>query len=262
MSLIPLRIGTPLFVARLIRNPTIPGRCAPCHSPMPQLEGDALKLYEECVRKRLDKFSPNKLLIYHIKEDKDIRKEYSHRLSYDAESILWLLLWWAIQIQPKDGDHRDRIPGGLWVALTADGDDHRDFFLSGKMKDVCHPDYRGLDQLLISLFEQLKGYQEYVTLPPKEYRVLSPEHDVTRMEEEYLHEALQRTILAFIVQNHKEGFMKAQISPTRRRKEEGAGMSQSTKTPITMNMKRTVEQEGTVGGTPAQGRSRRIARGK
>jgi hypothetical protein len=267
MSLIPLRIGTPLFVARLIRNPIIPGPWPFLHLPMPQLEGDALKLYKNCVENRLDKFRLNEAVFYNTTKKTDIRERYSHRPSYDAESILWLLLWWAIQIQPDNGKSQDRIPGSIWVDLTGGkGElDHRGFFLSPEMPNICHPFYRELDQLLKSLFKQLSGYQEFVTLRANEYAMHSPkDQDDTRMDEEYLHEALQRTILAFIVENKKRRFMKAQISPTRRLKEEGAGVSQSSKS-VGMSMKRTrnvMEQEGNQGTNARPRKKQKNSRGK
>jgi hypothetical protein len=105
-------------------------------------------------------------------------------------------------------------------------DDPRHFFLLPYLQNICHPGYRGLDELLKSLFQQLSGYQEQVVLPPEQ-------QDTGRMKDEYLHEAFQRTILNFILKNINEPFMKMPISPNRRLKK-GGGMAQSTKTPRTV----------------------------
>ena len=240
-------------MARLVRDPVITEGAHRLEG-MPQLQGNALERYRACVNDRIKAFSSNEEIILAIWEEKkitsshklsydaesilqiqvfssnkriihDIMEEkkitYSHKLSYDAESMLWLLFWWAIQIQPKDGNKQDRIPGYLWNTLTA-RDDCRHTFLRD-FPYTCHPTYRPLEVLLKSLFRQLSGYQEYLALLPEE-------HDDTRMKDEYLHEAFQRILLEFIVQNKQEEFMREQISPTRRPKE-GGGMAQSIRTP-------------------------------
>jgi hypothetical protein len=250
MIMIPLRIGTPEFMARLVRIPKIVGTPFPRHHlSMPQLTGKVLKQYQECVGTRLDLVSMN-MLAYTITEDKDMLKDYKHRLSYDAESILWLLLYWAIQIRPKRGNKEDQIPGSLWVDLTSGDDklDPRHRFVD-RYPPVCHPDYERLDTLLNSLFQQLSGYQEYVSLPSEGYKVVSKDPDATedtRKEDEYLHEAFQRTILAFIVENIEQPFMKAEISPIRRKKEKEVGVSQSR---TTASVKRSLDEQGVVTGT-------------
>jgi hypothetical protein len=258
MIMIPLRIGTPEFMARLVRIPTISASPVPLHHvPMPQLKGDALELYEKHVGKRLSEFPENKMLTYEIKKGKDIRNDYKHRLSYDAESILWLLLYWAIQIQPSPSKEKDRIPGtvdkisaDIWVLLTGgDGKkDSRRKLVPLGTDPLCHPYYKLLDALLRSLFQQLSTYQEYVSLPSEGYKVASEDPDATvdtRKEEEYLHEAFQRTILDFIVENIKQPFMNATISPIRRKPEKDAGVSQSRTTAA--SVKRSLDDvQGTV----------------
>jgi hypothetical protein len=233
-----MRIGTPLFQARLIRDSKVrQNPYAFFVKPLPQLTGNALTSYMKMVPNRIAKFGKDEQLVYSVEEIVDTAP-YSHRLSYDAESILWLLLWWAIQIQPDEPNSTNLIPGGLWAALTA-GQGKNDLrgstFVLGSPA-ICHPDYRRLDKLLQSLFQQLSGYQEYVVLRGKGYKhkVIAGKEtpEDTRIQPDYLHEAFQRHILAFLVRHHKEPFMKKQISPTRRPKEEGAEMAQSTKTPI------------------------------
>jgi hypothetical protein len=246
MRLIPLCIGTPRFMARLVRIPRV-YETSYRLSPMPQLNGVADERYKACVSNRIRDFPQNDLSSSKINLW-DLNKQTiqsSHRLSYDAESILWLLLYWAVQVQPEKGDHTDEIDEYLWMYLT-DGDfenDPRTSLVPLDWRGICHPDYRPLDDLLKSLFAQLAGYQEYVLRPeeaevwrwtegPPVQMVAVPYMSETqdpRMKDEYLHEALQRTILGFIVENIEEPFMRAQISSTRRPKE-GEEMAQSTKT--------------------------------
>ena len=257
MIMITLRIGTSEFMARLVRIPEIKASMGVGLWPMPAVP--ALQRYtSDFVGGRVKDFPENKTLFYYIPTDQRITS-YSHKLSYDAESILWLLLYWAIQIQPKRGNKEDQIPGSLWVDLTSGDDklDPRRRFVND-YSAVCHPDYRPLDTLLMSLFQQLSGYQEYVSLPSEGYKVVSQDPDATvdtRKEEEYLHEAFQRTILNFIVENIEQPFMKAEISPIRRKKEKEVGVSQSRTTGASakrshdmMQLGSTVRGEGTVTG--------------
>jgi hypothetical protein len=209
---------------------------------MPELRGPVLERYRACVGNRLEDFPVKPVHSYKIEKATDIGA-YSHRLSYDAESILWLLLYWAIQIQPEEGKKENQIPGDLWVALTS-GDDQRDprhLFVDSysKIPTVCHPDYQPLDRLLAALFGQLSGYQELMALPPP------PKDD--RTKDEYLHEAFQRTILDFIGENIEKPFMLKQISPIRRHREKEVGVAQS----VTM---------GTGTGTGVSKRSHEVMR--
>jgi hypothetical protein len=197
-------------VARLIRNSEIPA--SPFElQPLPQLEGLTLERYTACVGKRVGDFPENKSLDYRI-PTKTVIKQYSHRLSYDAESILWLLLWWAIQAQPEGGQENP-IAADDWVDLTAGPGqrDKRHTFVD-RFSKVCHPSYGPLDNLLESLFSQLKGYQEYVALSDMPNRPKDP----LREKPEYLHEAFQRIILDFIVKNSDKPFMNLPIGSSRR----------------------------------------------
>ena len=230
-------------MARLVRNHVVREKRFTGHWPMPQLEGHALDRQRACIGNRIDEFLENKPLPYSIPEDTPI--PYLHRLSYDAESTLWLLLSWAIQIQPQNGDKLDEIPLYIWLRFTggAGPNDPRHAFVDHYLKG-CHSMYGELDGLLRSLFEQLSGYQEYVALQLKD-------QDATRMKDEYLHEALQRIILGFIIEHHAEPFMRTEISRARRRTEKAEWMSQSTSVPGTGT--------GTGTGTVSQGVKRKRA---
>jgi hypothetical protein len=199
-----------MFMALLVRNPVIM-KGPYLHPPMKQLQGDALELYKACVGNRINVFPPNHESLYAIEENKEIH--HSHKLSYDAESTFWLLLSWAIQIKPIKGDSDNRIDNTLWVSLTGGkgAGDPRGGLLTWSPSTLCHPAYQGLNDLLHSLRGQLSGYQELGARPLKE-------QDPSKMKDEYLHEAFQRTIFHFIVEMINEPFMKEPISPIRRRK--------------------------------------------
>jgi hypothetical protein len=243
-------------MARVVRGKRLEGKVYPyVLQPMPQLDQldqSTLDRYKTHVGARIEEFPKSIKHSYEINTDVSI-ENYLHRLSYDAESILWLLLYWAIQIQPRGGDRKDRIHGDLWVNLTWTDPDKPDSNHDPRMALVplssprCHPDYQPLDDLLVSLFKQLFGYQEYTEPEPKkEIKLSPPEEDTTRMKVDYLHEALQRTILDFIVRHREDPFMELQICPKHRRQPDG-GMVQSTnptrKSKVTRTEQETRDEE-------------------
>jgi hypothetical protein len=228
-------VSVDLFLSDTHEVNTVLHRDADIHGPPRPQSGDhrravsspadALQRYEACVGDRVSEFPPNRESFYKIVEDREI--PYSHRLSYDAESIFWLLLSWAIQVKPIKGGPDNRIPQYVWGELTGgEGtDDPRSAFLARFPPALCHPTYQGLEQLLRSLCKQLSGYQELGARP------LDEQDEPDKTKEEYLHEAFQRTIFDFIMKTINEPFMKEPISPTRRRKEDGGDKSQSRRTP-------------------------------
>jgi hypothetical protein len=255
-------------MARVVRGKKLEGKAAFALQPMPQLSQHALDRYNDCVGTRIKEFPANAKHYYSIAKDVPM-ETYSHRLSYDAESILWLLLYWAIQIQPEGGGGQNRMLADLWSSLTTDSavqpnHDPRMSLVPLLTHKHCHPDYQPLDDLLRSLFEQLFGYQEYTELGPKGAITLTPpeEQSTTRMKADYLHEALQRTLLEFIVVHHTEPFMNLQISSTRRPKEVATQMAPSktrTKMSRTRDAVEQEDQEWVVEGEGAveEGASRR-----
>ena len=94
------RQGTPTFVARGVVSAGLkPGFYQ--LMPMPQFDqaneaDEAYEAYKAAVPDRLDAFPETKPRTYTVA--KDIPHEpFKHELQYDAESVFWLLLWWAIQ---------------------------------------------------------------------------------------------------------------------------------------------------------------------
>ena len=269
-------------MARLVRNPTV-AVASYNLSPMPQLNTVAKERYQACVSERLKAFShdlSSSEISYKVVEQQTILS--SHKLSYDAESILWLLLYWAIQAQPHTGNQKNKIPVHLWANLTArrgDDDPRRNLVPLDTASSYCHPDYRPLDELLKSLFAQLAGYQEYVLRPkgakagwsspsaPYDTTTFSykSEKDDPRMKADYLHEVFQRTIFNFIVAKRNEKFMKRTIKRAYRQPEAKAGMSQAPKgTGLltgtgTGTKRKGMEQEEMAGG---EGTAERDARKK
>jgi hypothetical protein len=256
-------------MARLVRISKVV--CDTYHlKPMPSLSGDAEGRYKHCVPKRIDDFPTDNLSISNITYilDEEQQIKHSHMLSYDAESILWLLLYWAIQVRPKRGS-RDEVPNHIWVNLTGGNEtrDPRTNFVNtlAVFDNLCHPDYQPLDDLLKTLFEHLAGYQEYVlrpegakvamALPATPFDMTAvpnlSETEDPRMKPEYLHEVFQRIIFDFIVKNRQEVFMEKKISRSPRKAERKAGMAQPPRR--TVRGTETVTRTGTGTGTAGTG---------
>jgi hypothetical protein len=79
----------------------------------------------------------------------------------------------------------------------------REPLISNFESGLFHPFYKPLDSLLKLMARQLSGY-------PEESR------DSSRMKDEYLHEALQRSIFDFPFNNYDEPFMTMKINPKSR----------------------------------------------
>ncbi|PVF98014.1 hypothetical protein CPB86DRAFT_873654 [Serendipita vermifera] len=189
------RTATPYFMARAVRSPEIRNGVH-AFFPMPQLSAGAAR-YEQCVGQRLQKFQPNKHKFEVINHPISL-KPFQHRLHYDAESVFWLLLWWAMQAKPlRDKLKNDVIRETDWDDFTAgvDADDRRGIFIDGKgiSLGTCHPKYAPLETLLRSMSDQLKGYHEILD-----------DSDI-RKHDEYLHEAFQRLIFEFLSEHLKAG---------------------------------------------------------
>jgi hypothetical protein len=170
--------------------------------PMPQL-GAGQDVYERIIGDRLIAFPPNERELDHS-EDKKSNQPFTHQLRYDAESVFWLLLWWALHAQPEPDDHSEKslIYYDTWVTLNSDRE-ARESFIPNFRGNLFHPFYNPLDALLRLMAGQLSGY-------PEESR------DPSRRKDEYLHEALQRSIFDFLFNNYDESFMTTKINPESR----------------------------------------------
>jgi hypothetical protein len=152
-----------MFMTRLVRNPMITRRCR--------------KRYKICVGNRIGEFPPNDEAFCRIIKSENI--QYSLELSYDAEATTWLLLSRAITVKPVEEDSKNHIGEYLWAGLAGGegANDPRGHFMWDSPKAVFHPAYRGLDEPLRSLCEQLYGYHELGVWPPRE-------QDLSKMKDE------------------------------------------------------------------------------
>ena len=207
------RQGTPIFMARDVVSAEENQGVYFLFS-MPQLD-QGLKTYQAAVGDRLIDFPPNELEICKIDVNQPL-KPFKHKLRYDAESVFWLLLWWAIHALPVEEApfyNRKEIPQDIWVTLTSGNNeiDPRDRFVRAFPRKIVHPIYEPLEELLKDMAAQLDGYPEKSEVP-------------SRRKDEYIHEAFQRLILEFLCKRCDERFMTAEKSDKFRQPEESAGM--------------------------------------
>jgi hypothetical protein len=192
--------------------------------PMPQFDqaDEAYGAYKDAVPGRLDEFPATEKQFYDV--ESDIRHTpYKHELQYDAESVFWLLLWWAIQACPLGHSLKvNKIDDRHWDALTKKQDaneDPRERFVKESLNDVLHPFYKPLEALLKDMAQQLRGDHEKGEVQLKK---LDPNHkeDPSRKQPDYLHEAFQRLIIKFLFANYNQKFMTVPKGPDFREHED------------------------------------------
>jgi hypothetical protein len=211
----PCPQGTPTFVARAVVSGR-QKRGTYTLMSMPQFDqaSEAYKAYEAAVPDRLKAFPATEVRIYLVMSDIP-QTPFKHKLQYDAESVFWLLLWWAIQAYPLGHSLKDnQIDERDWVALRGKQDENRDpreRFVKESLNDVLHPVYNPLESLLEDMAEQLRGDHEKGEV---QLKGLNPDHkeDQSRKQADYLHEAFQRLIIKFLFAHYGEDFMTTQKS--------------------------------------------------
>jgi hypothetical protein len=167
--------------------------------------------YSSVHQDRIDEF-PNR-----IAERDIIRSElgeqspvWRHSLDNDAESVFWLLVYWAVVVQPKHRkkELKEHINSHFWTGLIGDSDERHGLIklLSEEHweKKLTHSVYEPLETLISQLSSFLIVDRHWL-----------PESDC-RSKPEYLNEAFQRLILKFIIENRHASFMDRAIDKTLR----------------------------------------------
>ena len=131
--------------------------------------------------------------------------DWRHELDHDAESVFWLLLYWAMVVQPE-GTQAEEINPGAWGDLLGDFKDRESLIAGLKTgKLVTHSFYEPLGPLIRDLASILAVDRHW--LPASD-----PRNNLY-----YINEAFQRLILKFILEHPNEGFMHRRIHETFRR---------------------------------------------
>ncbi|KAF9533042.1 hypothetical protein CPB83DRAFT_880209 [Crepidotus variabilis] len=186
------RTGTPIFMSRAVqqsgplrwkKNLTLEGM----PSPPPA--------YEHTFSHRVTKFPKS--------EDVCLRQNtqngtlsWQHALRHDAESIYLLLVYWALHIK-SEGAPPDTFLPTLWGALISNDISQRQFLFDIQPQHL-HPEFKPLSSLFSLLGPQLESDCHWAT-------------DEIMRDDEFIHEALQRHIAAFMIENRYSKFMDIEI---------------------------------------------------
>lgn len=201
--------GTPIFMARAVRTGY---RAAGLYAiyPMPLLTRGR-EHYARHLQERLDTYNDPMKDKQLFQSDEHVKLEpFTHRLRYDAESVFWLLLYWAIQAQPESDEYeRDVINSTYWSVLTSgqlstEPVDGRSSLIDRFPSVIFHHAYSPLCPLFLDMAKCLQGEGYFDQFDCKK-------------KDEYLHEALQRLIFEFLVTNTNESFMSLDKSSTPRK---------------------------------------------
>ena len=177
-------------------------------------------LYAKAHPDRVEKFPSSKKRLIDPEEiffdprdlidDNGSHSVFRHELSHDAESVFWLLLYWAMVVQPENSLKEDiNAPG--WSLLNGDHEFRAGFIqnLSSKVpSNLVHLLYEPLKPLIKDLAAILLIDSHW--LP-----VSDPRKDVF-----YITEAFQRLILKFIIDNRDKEFINHRVEKTFRKRQE------------------------------------------
>jgi hypothetical protein len=160
---------------------------------------------------RIDKFPQYEELLINPKKlemsNNEQSQGWARELEHDAESVFWLLVYWAVVAQPKDRPRED-IDAVFWAQLFGNCEIRNGFISnlcrSASRKGLTHSVYEPLKALICKLASFL--VVDRCWLP-----VTDPRNDP-----EYLNEAFQRSILQFILDNRRENFMNCAVDSTLR----------------------------------------------
>jgi hypothetical protein len=219
--------GTPIFMARaaVVCRPLVDGEYPNTVNlrSLPQLGKKAHAVYNEMLSDRLHRF-PQPLAHQEryqcSREVMGDKHNWFHELRHDAESVFWLLVWWAIHVRPKNPPNRSEsslIPLPTWQDLiTVDIDtkaDRRKHFLATLIDgdSWLDPAYAKMNILFQQMAQQIRTDLHWVN------------HGTTRtdcpeeMEKpDFLHEALQRLIFDFLMENEADEFMELETHTAHR----------------------------------------------
>jgi hypothetical protein len=163
---------------------------------------------------------------------------WRHELDHDVESVLWLLLYWAMVMQPAEGPPGGYINAHSWTGLLGNFNNRGGLLalLSSRapLLNLTHSVYEPLCPLISDLAAILVVDRHWL-----------PESNV-RKSPKYICEAFQRLILQFIDSNHNEDFMTCRVHDTLRQVKPEVVLSQAPITTPTQRrdgLEREIENE-------------------
>ncbi|KAJ8469093.1 hypothetical protein ONZ45_g17007 [Pleurotus djamor] len=158
--------------------------------------------------------------------------DWDRTLYHEAESIFWILVYWALHVQP-DGRNDHPLTNSQWEQLHGDWE-VRDGLVASYAKSPnavrrqLHPTFAPLGDLIHRLACLLKEDYYWV------------DQGSVRAHAEYVHESFQRLILGFLLENKTADFMNTQASTTFRDPEVATRKAQLSPTgPTSQSQKKT-----------------------
>ena len=137
---------------------------------------------------------------------------WRHELDHDVESVFWLLLYWAMVMQPAEGPPGEYINSSIWTTLLGNIAVRKGLVsllrTNVQPLNMTHSVYKPLLPLVGNLAAILEVDRHWL-----------PKSNV-RKSPEYICEAFQRLILQFIDSNHNEDFMTCRVHNTLRQVEQ------------------------------------------
>ncbi|KJA14539.1 hypothetical protein HYPSUDRAFT_431489 [Hypholoma sublateritium FD-334 SS-4] len=199
--------GTVQFMARTIRRGRLIGDQAmiPLFKRPPEISGALLTRYRGVLPDRVQRFACETPTHSPGLIETPSNTIARHALRHDAESVYWVLVWWAVCVAPAGKDSTP-VPTLLWDILTGSNHDFRPPQIGDGQLD---PSYGAVRELLNSLASYLDPDHHWANAAPFDHP-------------EFLHEVFQRLILNFLVDNKDEVFM---LLPT-------AGRSRESEKPV------------------------------
>ena len=144
---------------------------------------------------RIKKFPLKERLLVESASPDSVNRQWRHELEHDAESVFWVLLYWAVAAQPAKLE-KEKVVAATWAILTGSVD-YRTLFLQslGRNKELTHSVYQPLVPLLSDLADVLIVDRHWL------------DDSEMRNDPEYVPEVFQRLILQFILDNRDKAYM-------------------------------------------------------
>lgn len=210
--------GTPVYMARaVVKGHAVQEDQLFLLADLPHLRSPALTAYQTILPERLNQFPQPATdqqeyvccLDQSDRENVNTDSKWTHNLQHDAESSFWLLTWWAIHIRAPDTGSSgppSLVPTQPWDYLTSididSKEDERDRFLARMIAgslEWIDPYYAQLHPLFKRMATQVRGDLHWISKAGS-----VPDY---MREPDVMHEALQRIILEFLMDNQDQPFM-------------------------------------------------------
>jgi len=154
--------------------------------------------------------SKGRILVEEASPD-SINRQWRHELDHDAESILWLLLYWVVLAQPVQSP-KELIGMPTWTLLMGQVESRitmlETLALGRSLTGLTHSVYQALLPLLSKLAAIFIIDRHWL------------DNSETRNHPEYAPEAFQRLVLQFILDTRDEEFMTRKVEPEPREVEQ------------------------------------------